>query len=56
MAQHHKVADELDLQTQHNGAFGVRDPKALAGRTNMETTQRHIDIRPDTLKAAANLA
>jgi hypothetical protein len=28
---------------------------ALAGHSNMATTQRHIDLRPDMLKAAIEL-
>jgi integrase/recombinase XerD len=52
--------------TSHNGrrtrltnlaerAVGVRVLMALAGHSNMATTQRYIDLRPAMLKAAVEL-
>ena len=34
---------------------GVRVLMALAGHSNMATTQRYIDLRPATLRAAVEL-
>ena len=34
---------------------GVRTLMALAGHSNMTTTQRYIDLRPAILKAAVEL-
>ena len=34
---------------------GVRTLMALAGHSNMATTQRYIDLRPTVIKAAVEL-
>jgi len=36
-------------------AQGVRTLMALAGHSNMATTQRYIDLRPAIIKAAIEL-
>lgn len=60
----HKSALTMDMS--HSGrrtgltnlaerGVGVRTLMALAGHSNMATTQRYIDLRPAMLKAAVEL-
>jgi len=50
------------LKTERTGltnlaerGVGVRTLMALAGHSNMATTQRYIDLRPAVIKAAVEL-
>ncbi len=53
VAQRRTAADALTNLAERG--VGVRTLMALAGHSNMDTTQRYIDLRPAMLKAAVEL-
>lgn len=56
------ISGAISLSSRRTGltnlaehGVGVRTPMALAGHSNMATTQCYIDLRPGILKAAVEL-
>jgi len=52
---HRKYAGELQSSLGLNYGVLTRTLMALAGHSNMETTQRYTDLRPAMLKAPVGL-